>query len=93
TARAMDVAGVLLEAMRPFEIPESWGRTASWPYSGVPDTLIVREDHIQVARFIRANLPETIVVDHGKIYLSEHVLSVCSRLGISVQPARLYMPT
>lgn len=93
TARAMDVAGVLLEAMRPFEIPESWGRTASWPYSGVPDTLIVREDHIQVARFIRANLPETIVVDHGKIYRSEHVLSVCSRLGISVQPARLYMPT
>ncbi len=93
TARAMDVAGVLLEAMRPFDIPETWGSAASWPYAGIPDTLIVSEEHIKVARFIRANVPETIVVDHGKIYLSEHVMSVCSRMGISVQPARLYMPT
>jgi hypothetical protein len=29
-------------------------------------------------------------VDHGKIYLSEHLLSACARLGISVQPARVY---
>ncbi len=93
TARAMDVAGVLLEAMRPFDAPDSWGPAATWPFSGVPGTLIVRDDHINVARFLRANLPETIVVDHGKIYLSEHVMSVCARLGISVQPARVYMPT
>lgn len=36
---------------------------------------------------------ETIVVDHGKIYLSQHLLSVCERLGISVQPARPLTPT
>ena len=36
---------------------------------------------------------ETVVVDHGKIYLSEHLLSVCERLGISVQPARPLTPT
>ncbi|MGH3624714.1 MAG: hypothetical protein ACRDQ5_23485 [Sciscionella sp.] len=34
-------------------------------------------------------VPETIVVDHGKIYVSEHLTSVCRRLGISIQPARL----
>jgi hypothetical protein len=33
--------------------------------------------------------PDTIVVDHGKIYLSEHINSVCQRFGISIQPARL----
>ena len=33
------------------------------------------------------------MVDHGKIYLSEHVMSVCARLGISVQPARVYQAT
>jgi Mu transposase, C-terminal len=37
--------------------------------------------------------PETIVVDHGRIYLSEHLLSVCTRLGISIQPARPLTPT
>ena len=33
--------------------------------------------------------PETIVVDHGKIYVSRHLNSVCQRLGISIQPARI----
>lgn len=32
------------------------------------------------------------MVDHGKIYLSDHLLSVCQRLGISVQPARPLTP-
>ena len=36
-----------------------------------------------------AMVPETIVVDHGKIYVSEHLTSVCQRMGISIQPARL----
>ncbi|MBT2226335.1 DDE-type integrase/transposase/recombinase [Nonomuraea sp. NEAU-A123] len=34
-------------------------------------------------------MPETIVVDHGKIYVSAHLTSVCARMGISIQPARL----
>ena len=38
-------------------------------------------------------LPDTIVVDHGKIYLSEHTRSVCERLGISIQPAIPDKPT
>ncbi len=33
--------------------------------------------------------PETIVVDHGKIYVGEHLTSVCRRMGISIQPVRL----
>ena len=32
-------------------------------------------------------------MDHGKIYLSEHLMSACARLGISVQPARVYQAT
>lgn len=36
-----------------------------------------------------AIVPETLVVDHGKVYVSEHMTSVCQRMGISIQPARL----
>ena len=36
-----------------------------------------------------AIVPETIVVDHGKIYVGEHQTSACRQLGISIQPARL----
>ncbi len=36
-----------------------------------------------------AIVPETLIIDHGKIYVSEHMTSVCRRMGISIQPARL----
>ena len=36
-----------------------------------------------------ALVPETIVIDHGKVYVSAHITSVCRRMGISIQPARL----
>ena len=36
---------------------------------------------------------ETIVFDHGKVYLSNHIKSVCEKFGISLQPARPYTPT
>jgi transposase InsO family protein len=42
-----------------------------------------------VGRASPALVPETIVVDHGKIYVGEHLTSVCRRLGISIQPVRL----
>jgi Mu transposase, C-terminal len=38
-------------------------------------------------------LPDAIVVDHGRVYVSAHVTSACARLGISIQPARPYTPT
>jgi hypothetical protein len=37
--------------------------------------------------------PETLVLDHGKIYVSAHLRSVCQRLGFSIQPARPFQPT
>jgi hypothetical protein len=37
--------------------------------------------------------PETLVVDHGRVFLSAHVFAVCTRLGISIQPAQPHKPT
>ena len=48
---------------------------------------ILHEDYVRTAR--AKGLPETVVIDHEKIFMSDHVDSVCRRLGISVQPARL----
>jgi hypothetical protein len=31
--------------------------------------------------------PDSIAVDHGKIYASEHLASMCQRMGISMEPA------
>jgi transposase InsO family protein len=32
--------------------------------------------------------PETLVIDRGRAFLSAHVIGVCARLGISIQPAQ-----
>lgn len=82
-AKSADVASVLFQAMT----PQRWGRlpgSPEGPYAGIPAELYVGETCIA---------PDTIVVDHGRIYVSEHTASICRRLGISIQPALTYKPT
>ncbi|WP_405615379.1 hypothetical protein [Streptomyces sp. NBC_01508] len=37
--------------------------------------------------------PETLVIDHGRAFTSAHVIGVCTRLGMSIQPAQPKKPT
>jgi len=95
---------VLFEALRPpqtqptdpFGSPTAHTAEARWPYHGVPRAIVVDADQLadqDGQPLLPSVAAETIVVDHGKIYVSEHVTSVCARLGISIQPARPYTPT
>lgn len=99
STKAVDAAVVLFETLT----PTSRRSTGSGllPYGGLPDLVVV---DAETACFANASpghgaggLPgvaaETLVVDHGKIYLSEHLIAVCERLGISIQPARPLTPT
>ncbi|MGI5243203.1 helix-turn-helix domain-containing protein [Dactylosporangium sp. CA-139066] len=89
STKAVDVAGVLYEAVAGRPGPAVWPREAAWPYHGVPETVLV--DDGTAPELVCA--PETIVVDHGKVFLSGHVRAVCTRLGISIQPAQPHKPT
>jgi hypothetical protein len=61
-----------------------------WPEHGIPRTVLLDRDAVQRPGVSGpAIVPETILVDHGKVYVSEHLTSVCRRMGISIQPARL----
>lgn len=94
STKSVDVAGVLMEALTPQQIPAEWGEHAVWPFHGVPSNVVVDAEVLGRQRFRRPPaLPETIIVDHGKPYMSTHVSSVCQRLGISIQPAHVYTPT
>lgn len=80
---AQDVASVLYQVVT----PQHWGPTPDanpQPYSEVPHVL-----HTQST----GALPDTIVVDHGKVYLSARTKAVCHRLGINIQPAIPHKPT
>jgi len=84
STKSQDVAGVLYQVIT----PQHWGPPAEGgvpgPYAGVPENLVT---------MATGALPDTIVVDHGKVYLAEHTKGVCHRLGINVQPAISHKPT
>ena len=91
STKAVDVAGVLFQAIVPRPAPEDWPEEACWAYHGVPQQLVFTEDGRLPG--VPACPPETLVIDHGKAFLSAHVISVCTRLGISIQPAQPKKPT
>ena len=100
STKSVDAAVVLYETLMPDTVRGTG--TGLLPYAGVPDVVVVEAPAEEAAGppagiADRAGLPgvatETIVVDHGKIYLSEHLLGVCARLGVSIQPARPLTPT
>jgi transposase InsO family protein len=91
STKAVDVAGVLYQTVAARPAPEDWPAEACWAYHGVPQHLVFTE----AGRLpgIPVCPPETLVIDHGKAFLSAHVISVCTRLGISIQPAQPKKPT
>jgi transposase InsO family protein len=91
STKAVDVAGVLYESVVPHPVPDDWPAGAHWAYHGIPRNLVMSEDRPLAG--VPVCPPETIVIDHGKAFLSAHVISVCTRLGISIQPAQPKKPT
>jgi transposase InsO family protein len=91
STKAVDVAGVLHQCVLPQALPEMLAEQGRWPYHGLPEQVVFTEDQPAPAGPVYA--PETLVVDHGKAFLSAHVISVCTRLGISIQPAQPRKPT
>jgi transposase InsO family protein len=92
STKAVDAAATLYQAFRPRPAAPGWPSHAVWPAHGIPRTVLVDRQAIAgpaAGAASPALVPETLVVDHGKIYVGEHLTSVCQRLGISIQPARL----
>ncbi|MEU8512636.1 Mu transposase C-terminal domain-containing protein [Kitasatospora sp. NPDC048722] len=90
STKAVDVSAVLYQSFRPRPAVRDWPRHAVWPEHGIPRTVLVDVDAAEGPGLASpALVPETLVVDHGKVYVSEHLTSVCRRMGISIQPARL----
>ncbi len=94
STKAVDAALVLYETI----MPRSTASTGVGllPYAGAPNVVLVDPDQVSATPEIdRSGLPgvaaETMVIDHGKIYLNAHLYAVCDRLGISIQPARVGM--
>jgi transposase InsO family protein len=90
STKAVDVAGVLFEAVT----GRGSGRPSLGPVHGLPANLVFTETGADVDGGAAVWCPpETLVIDRGRAFLSAHVIGVCARLGISIQPAQPYKPT
>jgi transposase InsO family protein len=93
STKAVDVAGVLYETVHP-RLPAA--QVEALPAHGVPATVVLDAGKLLDGHgqpLLPSVAAETIVYDHGQIYVSAHVESVCARFGISLQPARPRTPT
>ena len=92
STKAIDAAAVLYQSFRPMPAGEDWPADAAWPPHGIPRSVLVEHDVLDPTSALVASpaiVPETIVVDHGKIYVGETLTSACRQMGISIQPARI----
>ncbi|MBS9532543.1 transposase family protein [Mycobacterium sp. M1] len=97
STKSQDVANVLYQSVtQQFGIDD--GEQSVWPFHGVPKNVLLGSEDIEAIAESSpdrrpALVPEIIVVDHGRQYLSAHVIGVCARFGISIQPAIPNKPT
>ncbi|SEH53691.1 Helix-turn-helix domain-containing protein [Mycolicibacterium rutilum] len=88
STKSIDVANVLYQCVTTHSQPDH-----GWPFHGVPKMVLIGGENPPATAGAPAVVPETIVVDHGRPFLSAHILGACNRLGITVQPAIPNKPT
>ena len=89
----IDVTFMLHDIIVPKVAPPGWSEKAFLPYIGLPEALIIAlhdlpaDANLKGLPFAR---PDNLVIDNGKIFISEVFESACERLGISLIIARPY---
>ncbi|WP_284755485.1 Mu transposase C-terminal domain-containing protein [Arthrobacter sp. efr-133-R2A-120] len=94
TTKAVDAALLLARCLTPELMRPGWAEAASMAASALPyRSMKSIDERLAGAAAKPVIVPETIVCDHGKAYLSNTFKSACRSLGISLQPAHPDTPT
>ncbi|GGV56834.1 TnsA-like heteromeric transposase endonuclease subunit [Streptomyces spectabilis] len=92
--KAVDAALLLARILVPEPMRPGWHDALRMSASLIPHARLMsvdaRLEHTAAKPVI---VPDTIVVDHGKVFISETFVTACQTLGVSVQPARPATPT
>jgi hypothetical protein len=93
-AKAVDAALLLARTTVPEPMRPGWDAALSMAASRIPHQRLVALDaRLAMAAAKPVIVPDTVVIDHGKVFLSEVFLRAADTLGISVQPAHQHTPT
>ena len=94
TTKAVDAALLLARALTPEPMRPGWTDALRLTRSVLPHQgLTAIDERLAAAAARPVIVPETIVCDHGKAYLSATFRAACRSLGISLAPAHPHTPT
>ncbi|MEU8976046.1 Mu transposase C-terminal domain-containing protein [Streptomyces monashensis] len=86
--KAVDAALLLAEMATPHPMQPGWPGILALSRAPAPYELLLDADaRLQGAAARPVVVPETVVVDRGRVFVSEAFLAAAETLGISVQPA------
>jgi putative transposase len=94
TTKAVDAALLLAKAMTPEPMRPGWPQAIAMAFSALPYQVMRSiDDRLDNAAARPVIVPENIVCDQGKAYMSTTFLNACRTFGISLQPAHPFTPT
>ena len=90
TTRAVDASVLLARALTPEPARPGWPEALKMAHSVLPyERLLDIDARLEHAAARPVIVPDTIVIDHGSVFVSAAFRSACRHLGISIQPAHL----
>jgi transposase InsO family protein len=90
SARSVDASVLLARALTPEPMRPGWPASLAMAYSALPyERLLGIDERLRHAAARPVIVPDTIVIDHGSVFVSDNFRSSCAHLGISIQPAHL----
>ena len=92
--KAVDAALLLARVLVPEPMRPGWADALRMSASLIPHARLMSIDaRLEHAAAQPVIVPDTIVIDQGKVFLSSTFIAACRTLGITVQPARPATPT
>jgi transposase InsO family protein len=90
SARSVDASVLLARALTPEPMRPGWPASLAMAHSALPyERLLGIDERLRHAAARPVIVPDTIVIDHGSVFVSDNFRSSCAHLGISIQPAHL----
>jgi putative transposase len=90
TTKSIDASVLLARALTPEPVRPGWPEALKMARSALPyERLLAIDERLEHAAARPVIVPDTIVIDHGSVFISAAFRSACRHLGISIQPAHL----
>ncbi|HEY1378744.1 MAG TPA: Mu transposase C-terminal domain-containing protein [Gemmataceae bacterium] len=89
TTKSVDASVLLARTVTPEPMRPGWPQAMRMSESALPfRRMLSIDERLENAAARPLIIPQVIVVDHGKVFISESFRASCEFLGVSLQPAR-----